>query len=86
MSHCTRVFETGLAATQLSRLMTVRHVSRTATVVGADTPPFLAVGMTTPFGRLQPRKLLSVDGTGASWVTNHASSQPSKCQHAKHLI
>ena len=43
----------------------VSHVSRTATVVRAETPPFLAVGMTTPFGRPQPRELLSVDGTGA---------------------
>ncbi len=67
-------------------LMTVRPVSRTATVVRPENPPFLAVGMTTPFGRRQPRKLLSVDGAGARWFTNHAAPQPRECQHRKHLI
>ena len=65
VSHCSRVFETALAATQLSRLMTVSPVSRTGTVVRAEPPPCLAVGMTTPFGRPQPRKLLSVERTEA---------------------
>ncbi len=64
------------AQAERSRLRTVSHVSRTATVVRAETPPILAVEMTTPFGRPQPRKLLWGDETDARWITNYLAPQP----------
>ncbi len=88
VSRCSQVFGTncprkcvgrdhlGQLGSNNYRRRSVSHVSRTATVVRAETLPFLAVGMTTPFGRPQPRKLLSVDGTGARWITNYAAPQP----------
>ena len=58
----------------LDKHRTVSHVSRTETVVRPENPPFLAVEMTTPFGRPQPRKLLSVDGTGSALDHESCSS------------